>query len=109
MLPEAELTLMRARHRGGDPQLDRLFAHAREFAADRDDVNFDAATLGRVTARSLIVYGDRDPLYPVSSGVELFERMPQSALWVVPNGGHGPIFGAHAEAFRRVALAFLRE
>jgi pimeloyl-ACP methyl ester carboxylesterase len=53
------------------------------------------------------VFGDRDPLYPVSLAVELRERIPRSWLWVVPNGGHGPVFGAAAPGFVETALAFL--
>jgi pimeloyl-ACP methyl ester carboxylesterase len=38
---------------------------------------------------------------------ELRRTIPRSWLWVVPNGGHGPIFGAHAAPFRRIAAEFL--
>jgi hypothetical protein len=30
-----------------------------------------------------------------------------SALWIVPNGGHGPIFGEQAAPFVTTATAFL--
>ena len=98
---------MRARHHRGDDQIRALWRHAREFADDRDDMNFSAASLARITARTLIVHGDRDPLYPVELAVELFRGIPNAALWVVPNGGHGPIFGDQAAPFIRTALAFL--
>jgi pimeloyl-ACP methyl ester carboxylesterase len=84
-----------------------LWRHAHAFADDRDDMNFDAAALGVITAKTLIVHGDRDPLYPVELAVELYRGIPGSALWVVPNGGHGPIFGADAAPFARTAAAFL--
>ena len=90
---------MRARHHRGDDQIRALWRHAREFADDRDDMNFTAASLSRITARTLIVHGDRDPLYPVELAVELFRGIPNAALWVVPNGGHGPIFGDQAAPF----------
>jgi pimeloyl-ACP methyl ester carboxylesterase len=83
------------------------YTHA--FADDRDDMNFTAATLSAITARTLIVHGDRDPLYPVEQAVELFRGIANASLWVVPNGGHGPIFGAQAAAFAAAARAFLRE
>ena len=104
----AEWTEMRARHHHGDDQIRALWRHAREFAADRSDMNFDAAALSAITARTLIVHGDRDPLYPVELAVELFRAIPNSALAVVPNGGHGPIFGEQAAPFIRTAAAFLR-
>ena len=86
-----------------------LWRHARAFADDREDMNFDAALLATITAKTLIVHGDRDPLYPVELAVELYRGIPGSALWVVPNGGHGPIFGADAAPFARTAAAFLAD
>jgi pimeloyl-ACP methyl ester carboxylesterase len=104
----AEWTEMRGRHHHGDDQIRALWRHAREFADDRDDMNFTAATLSTITARTLIVHGDRDPLYPVELALELYRNIPGSALWVVPNGGHGPIFGEQAAPFVTTATAFLR-
>jgi pimeloyl-ACP methyl ester carboxylesterase len=103
----AEWAEMRGRHHHGDEQIRALWRHAREFALDRDDMNFTAATLSAITARTLIVHGDRDPLYPVEQAVELLRGIPNAALWVVPNGGHGPIFGEQAAPFIRTATAFL--
>lgn len=103
----AEWAEMRGRHHHGDDQIRALWRHVREFADDRDDMNFDAATLSAITARTLIVHGDRDPLYPVELAVELYRAIPHSTLWVVPNGGHGPIFGEQAAPFVATAAAFL--
>jgi pimeloyl-ACP methyl ester carboxylesterase len=64
--------------------------------------------LFKITASTLIVYGDRDFLYPVEMAVEMYRAIPQSALWVVPNGGHGPIFFDAAPQFAQTALAFFR-
>jgi pimeloyl-ACP methyl ester carboxylesterase len=105
---EAEWAEMRARHHHGDDQIRALWKYARGFADDRDDMNFTAAALSRITARTLIVHGDRDPLYPVELAVELLRGIPNAALWVVPNGGHGPIFGDRAAPFVATAVAFLR-
>jgi pimeloyl-ACP methyl ester carboxylesterase len=100
-------TGMRGRHHLGDDQIRALWRHAREFADDRDDMNFTAASLSTITARTLIVHGDRDPLYPVELAVELLRSIPNASLWVVPNGGHGPIFGEQAAPFVTTATAFL--
>lgn len=72
------------------------------------DVNFTPPYLSTITADTLIVFGDRDPLYPVSLAVELGQAIPRSYLWVVPNGAHGPIFGDAAPRFVATALEFLR-
>jgi pimeloyl-ACP methyl ester carboxylesterase len=104
---EAQWAEMRGRHRHGDDQIRALFRYARAFADDRDDMNFTAAALSTITARTLIVHGDRDPLYPVELAVDLLRGIPNAALWVVPNGGHGPIFGDQAAPFVKTATAFL--
>jgi pimeloyl-ACP methyl ester carboxylesterase len=104
---EVEWTEMRGRHVQGDDQIRALWRHARGFADDRQDMNFDASSLSVITARSLVVHGDRDPLYPVEMAVELYRAIPTAALWVVPNGGHGPIFGDQAGPFVTKAAAFL--
>ena len=63
----------------------------RALADSHDDVSFGPAELARIRARTLVVYGDRDPLYPVEHGVELYRGIPNASLWVVPGGGHVPI------------------
>jgi pimeloyl-ACP methyl ester carboxylesterase len=102
----ADWNEMRARHSLGDDQIRALWRHAREFADDRDDMNFTAASLSTITARTLIVHGDRDPLYPVELAVELFRSIPNAQLSVVPNGGHGPIFGQQSAPFIQAVTTF---
>lgn len=106
--PEQLRAIMRAVKADGlaNPDFAR-YAHA--VADDRDDMSFDAASLGAITARTLIVHGDRDPLYPVELAVELLRGIPNAALWVIPNGGHGPIFGEQAAPFVKTAAAFLAQ
>ena len=86
-----------------------LWRHAHAFADDREDMNFDPTSLAAITAKTLIVHGDRDPLYPVELALELYRSIPGSALWVVPNGGHGPIIGDQAAPFVQTATAFLSD
>jgi pimeloyl-ACP methyl ester carboxylesterase len=108
MFSDSERRLLRERHHHGEPQIQQLFAHGRAFADSYDDVNFTPPYLGTIAAETLIVFGDRDPLYPVSLAFELRAAIPRSHLWVVPNGGHGPVFGPNAALFARTALTFLR-
>ena len=105
MLDAAARAQMQQRHaRPG--QLETLFAQTREMP-NANDPAFSRADLAAITADTLIVFGDRDFLYPVSVAVELREAIPRSWLWVVPGGGHGPVFGTFAPAFVRTARAFL--
>lgn len=107
ILSDVERELMRQRHTGGADQLDRLFAIGRGFADSYDDVCFTPPLLATITTDTLIVFGDRDPLYPVSLAMELHDAIPRSHLWIVPNGGHGPVFGPLAAPFAEAALSFL--
>ena len=78
------------------------------WAESDDEMSFTPAELSRITARTLVVAGDRDPLYPIEIARDLAAAIPGAELHVVEGGGHGPIFGAQAPAFAARALAFLR-
>ena len=108
MFSEVEMDLMRKRHQHGEPQIQQLLAHSRGLADSYDDVNFTPPYLATIAADTLIVFGDRDPLYPVSLAFELQAAIPRSYLWVVPNAGHGPVFGDAAPRFVETATSFLR-
>jgi pimeloyl-ACP methyl ester carboxylesterase len=108
-LTDAEKNELFDRHVYGETQVRWLYAAMRSLGESTDDVAFTAATLATIRARTLIVHGDRDPLYPVELAVELFRAIPRSALWVVPNGGHGPIFGTSAAMFAETALAHISD
>lgn len=108
-LTEDEWRAMRRRHVHGDEQVEALMRQGRAFAESDDDMNLTPEDLSTIRARTLIVHGDRDPFYPVRTAVELYESIPDAALWVVPRGGHGPIFGAMRTPFVATALAFLKE
>jgi pimeloyl-ACP methyl ester carboxylesterase len=103
-----EWAQMRQWHKQGDEQIRQIWRQVNSFKDSYDDMNFTPPYLATITARTLIVHGDRDPLYPVNLAVEMFSAISRSHLWVVPNGGHGPIFGDAAEGFARTALSFLR-
>jgi len=106
-LSDAERATLRNRHTHGDEQIRQLYEMTRSFTTSYDDMAFTPTTLGTIKARTLIVHGDRDPLYPVEMAIELFRGIPNSALWIVPYGGHGPVFGSMASAFTTAALAHL--
>src|SRR5580765_2030257 len=88
---DADWAVQRQRHVHGDDQIRMLYEQMRGLKDSYDDMAFTPPLLGTIAARTLVVHGDRDPLYPVEMAMELFRSIPQSALWVVPNGGHGPI------------------
>jgi pimeloyl-ACP methyl ester carboxylesterase len=106
-LDDAEKKRMRDRSKGGQAQVDWLVEQTHVMAHTYDDVNFTPPLLGTIAARTLIVFGDVDPLYPVRLAFELREGIPRSSLWVVANGGHAPVFGPYAAEFVKTANAFL--
>jgi pimeloyl-ACP methyl ester carboxylesterase len=91
----------------GDAQVDELLAQFRAFEGMRDDPNFGPADLARVTAPTLIVHGDRDIFFPVDIPVGMYRHLPESQLWIVPNGDHVPIHDPLVP-FTEVALRFLQ-
>jgi pimeloyl-ACP methyl ester carboxylesterase len=100
---------MRRRHPSGDSQIRKLLESTRSFADSYDDMNFTSPYLSTIKARTLIVQGDCDPLYPVEISVEIARAIPNSSLWIIPGGGHGPIGGERWPEFVKTAFAFLQQ
>jgi pimeloyl-ACP methyl ester carboxylesterase len=104
---DAEWAAQRQRHVHGDDQIRMLYEQMRGLKDSYDDMAFTPPLLNTIAARTLIVHGDRDPLYPVEMAMELFRSIPRSSLWIVPDAGHGPIFGKMAPPFVEIAMAYL--
>jgi pimeloyl-ACP methyl ester carboxylesterase len=104
----AQREFLRSRHPGGDPQIDAILASTKAFADSYDDMNFTPPYLSTIQARTLIVQGDRDPLYPIEISLEMAKAIPHSSLWIVPDGGHGPVTGDGWPGFLETAGKFLR-
>ncbi|HZO76273.1 MAG TPA: alpha/beta hydrolase [Ktedonobacteraceae bacterium] len=96
---------LQQRHPQGDAQIQELFRLGRAFAEQDDDMNLTASSLSTITARTLIIFGDCDPFYPVSIALDMYRALPHAYLWIVPNGGHVP--DLHAP-FVPSLLPFLR-
>jgi pimeloyl-ACP methyl ester carboxylesterase len=105
--PERWWAEMRKKHRHGDEQIRAIAGMLNDFAADTTDVAFTRDQLGTIQAHTLIIYGDRDWCFPVTMAAEIYDAIPNAALWVVPQGGHVPITGKHADQFIETASEFL--
>jgi pimeloyl-ACP methyl ester carboxylesterase len=77
-LPEQQWEILRHRHPGGDAQIKALLASTKAFANSYDDMNFTPPYLSTIQARTLIVQGDRGPLYPVQISIEMARAIRQS-------------------------------
>jgi pimeloyl-ACP methyl ester carboxylesterase len=106
----AEWEEMRGRHAHGDEQIRSLWRELARWAVSHDDMTFTPPLLATIEARTLLVYGDRDPLYPVDMALDMHRAIPGAVLAVVPNGCHLPVFADHQRShFVMTALAFLRQ
>jgi len=78
-------------HQHGAEQAKRLRLQFYNMKDSYDDMNFTPPYLSTIKARTLIVHGDRDPLFPVSIPVTLYNSIPDSYLWIMPNMGHAGV------------------
>ena len=87
-IPEAQLESMGNSHGGGIEQARALMSQFHAFKDDYEDMNFTPPLLSTITARTLIIHGDRDAFFPVAIPVEQYQAIPDSYLMVLPNSGH---------------------
>ncbi|WP_084474547.1 alpha/beta fold hydrolase [Deinococcus pimensis] len=106
-MPADVVDMYRACAPRGDAQIRWLIEAFNALGDDRDDMNFSGRELSRVTARTLVVHGDRDHFFPVEMPVRLYQGIPEASLWIVPDGGHVPIHDP-AVGFATTALRFLQ-
>jgi pimeloyl-ACP methyl ester carboxylesterase len=95
----------------GENQMRGLVERRRSLFGDNsDDVNFSATRLRTIRARTLIVHGDRDRLFPVEIEIPfgMYRDIPKSELWIVPGGDHVPILSDRQPEFLRVTREFLK-
>ena len=98
------------RHTQGQEQLDMLLSQWRSMAFDHDDMNFSPSKMAKIKCPTLIVHGDRDRYFNVNMALEMYEAIPNSFLWIFPNGGHLPNQKAlWSDQFLKVSKLFLAD
>ena len=107
-ITDEEWRRLRQTHHYGDEQIQSLIEQSRSWSDRFDDMNFTPPYLASISARALIIYGDRDFLYPLNIAVEMYAAIPHSYLWIVPNGDHLPVFNNPLVPFTVAVLPFLR-
>ena len=105
-MPRTVQDMYRECAKRGDEQIRQLITQFNALHDNHDDMNFSAQDLSVITARTLIVHGDRDRFFPVEIPVSLYRSIPDAALWIIPGGDHVPIYEA-AVPFAATALRFL--
>ena len=106
-MPEEVKEMYRECAKRGDDQIRQLIAQFNALHENYDDMNFTAQSLSTITARTLVVHGDRDNFFPVEIPVSLYRSIPKAALWIIPGGDHVPIYDS-AVPFTSTALRFLK-
>ena len=72
------------------------------------DPAFTSDKLNTIKAKWLVVLGDNDIAIPLQLGIDMYQNIPNSRLWIVPNGGHLPHLNPDIQSeFLRVSLEFL--
>jgi pimeloyl-ACP methyl ester carboxylesterase len=109
-IPEAWLSELRNHHPGGDDQIKRILNQFNSMAEVYDDMNFTTPYLSQIKCPTLIIHGGKDEYFPIEIPVEMAEAIPNSFLWIIPNGGHLPIWDAlWADKFLEVSKLFLND
>jgi pimeloyl-ACP methyl ester carboxylesterase len=105
-MPQQVQEMYRECAKRGDEQIRQLIAQFNALHKNDDDMNFTAQSLSAITARTLVVHGDRDRFFPVEIAVSIYRSIPDSALWIIPSGEHAPIYDSTVP-FTSTALRFL--
>ncbi|MEZ4654204.1 MAG: alpha/beta hydrolase [Candidatus Eisenbacteria bacterium] len=84
---------------GGPDAWRTVLRRVKELVAT-EPASFDLEAVRAVTAPTLVICGDRDPLVPLEDAVTLYRSIPASALWIVPGATHL----ISAETIRRPAF-----
>ena len=107
-MPQEVQEMYRECAKRGDEQIRQLITQFNALHENYDDMNFNAQSLSTITARTLVVHGDRDNFFPVEIPVSIYRSIPNAALWIIPGGDHVPIFDAKVP-FTSTAIQFLNE
>jgi pimeloyl-ACP methyl ester carboxylesterase len=107
-MPQEVREMYRECAKRGDEQIRQLIAQFNAFHDNYDDMNFTAQSLSTITARTLVVHGDRDNFFPIEIPVSIYRSIPDAALCIIPGGDHVPIYDSTVP-FTSTALRFLDE
>jgi pimeloyl-ACP methyl ester carboxylesterase len=105
-MPQQVQEMYRECAKRGEEQIRQLITQFNAFHKNYDDMNFTAQSLSTITARTLVLHGDRDRFFPVEIPVSIYRSIPDAELWIIPGGDHVPIYDP-AVPFTSTVLRFL--
>lgn len=100
-------------HPRGDKQTKELYDELMPILESYNNFNIYSSEFKNICTRSLIILGDRDLYFPAEFVAEMYNVLPNSQLWIIPNAGHLPVWGdmggssEAASIFTDVVLRFL--
>ncbi len=98
-------------HPGGQNQLTDIFRQYNGLAETSEHISQEV--LNTLPMNTLIIWGDRDPAFPLEIPMEMYRSLPNAALWVIPQQGHTPLWvdmggsASAAAAFGKIVKDFL--
>lgn len=101
-LPSSFIDGLKEIHHHSESQIKALFDPNLDY-----QIKLSVRELKAINTKTLIVHGDRDEILGIDPALALYENLPYSALWIVPNTGHIAITGSNQESFLRTSLQFL--
>jgi len=105
-MPQQVQEMYRECAKRGDVQIRQLITQFNAFHKSYRRYEFHCTKLITITARTLVVHGDRDRFFPVEIPVSIYRSIPDAALWIIPGGDHVPIYDSTVP-FTSTALRFL--
>ncbi|MBU2491119.1 MAG: alpha/beta hydrolase [Bacteroidetes bacterium] len=98
-------------HKRGDEQLKELYDSMMPVLYSYQNFDIFSDEFKNMKTRSLLITGDSDNYFNVNSVVDLYNFFPYSQLWIIPGGGHAPVWkdwGGSPEASEIFTLALMR-
>jgi len=91
----------------GNEQIHQLITQFNALAENYDDMNFTLQSLSGITARTLVIHGDRDNFFPIDIPETISRSIPGASLWIISGGDHVPVYDSKLP-FISTALQFLQ-
>lgn len=109
-------------HPGGERQVRSLVRQGCASALE-DSFALSESSLAAIRARTLVIQGDRDEIFPLEVPLDLYRKIKRSQLWIIPNADHNAVFWqdvvpkevvysgnpAANEIFAELVVAFLEQ
>jgi pimeloyl-ACP methyl ester carboxylesterase len=90
-------------HDFGEQQVRALFNPETNYKIDIGDKE-----LSRIKTRLLVINSDRDEIVGIDGAIEIYKKVPESSLWILPGTGHQVLNADNRQEFISRALTFLK-